>query len=88
MRIWAKTITEGIDRKEWIENVKELELSLESLGGGCAIIRIGDNMKSVMEKLIYEVLTGQVGRNLQKIVRNLNLVLMEEVLSWRNILVT
>lgn len=42
------------------------------------LIRIGDNIISVMNKLIFEVLTGQVGRKLQKIVRNLNLALMEE----------
>lgn len=34
---------------------------------GELLIRIGDNNISVMNKLIFEVLTGQVRRKLQKI---------------------
>lgn len=43
------------------------------------LIRIGDNIRSVMDKVIFEVLTGLVGRGVQKIVRNLNLALGKEV---------
>lgn len=52
------------------------------------VIKIGDNIRSVMNKLIFEVLTGLVGREVQKIIRDLNLALRKEVLDWRNILVS
>lgn len=41
--------------------------------------RIPDIIRSVVDKLIFGVLTGLVGREVQKMVRNLNVALRKEV---------